>query len=555
MNADRPVPTTDDAGAVAGVISGVVAVASGVFVLTAASAWDRVMHDPITFLGLLGVTLALQLASVGVYGRGRFSFAGAGFLAVGFTFGVAAAMVTCFGAAAINLARGRGKLHRALYTAATWALGAAAGSALYAVAGGRHAPETTQAAAALAAGPVLLLVNVGLLSVAISLAEKTTARTIWREQFRWMTPYYLACGPVALALALAQQKTGLAGMLAFAIPPAFIMISAQQYLRKTRESVEEVRRANDELRRANEQLGARNEDLRDLLDFAAGLAPRVHDRAELVGYAEQWLSGLTKSHARLRIGRGSGGIPLTSGGEQVGTLSLVREHGFDEERWSRLRDAIIPHLATALESTELLEKVRKTYVATIAALTRSMDAKDDSTRGHAERVAAISVALARRLGYSGTKLEAIETGAILHDIGKIGVSEAVLHKAGTLNPAEWEEMRRHPVIADYILSEVDLPPIVREIARSSHERMDGTGYPDGLRGTEIPLPARIVCVADAWDALTSDHVYARARTREAALAEIRAHTGTQFCPTVVAALEELYREEPHLLGAGRLKVA
>jgi HD-GYP domain-containing protein (c-di-GMP phosphodiesterase class II) len=108
-------------------------------------------------------------------------------------------------------------------------------------------------------------------------------------------------------------------------------------------------------------------------------------------------------------------------------------------------------------------------------------------------------------------------------------------------------MRNHPVISEYILSEVDLSPIVLEIARNSHERFDGQGYPDGLGGEQIPLPARIVLVADAFDALTSDRPYRGSRPAPAALDELRAHSGTQFCPRVVEAMEQLWREEPHLL--------
>ena len=111
-------------------------------------------------------------------------------------------------------------------------------------------------------------------------------------------------------------------------------------------------------------------------------------------------------------------------------------------------------------------------------------------------------------------------------------------------------MKEHPVISDYILSGIDLHPIVRQIVRSSHERVDGKGYPDGLAGGEIPLPARIVLVADAFDALTSDRPYRAARDVTAARAELLAHSGTQFCPRVIAALEQLYREEPHVLASG-----
>jgi HD-GYP domain-containing protein (c-di-GMP phosphodiesterase class II) len=113
-------------------------------------------------------------------------------------------------------------------------------------------------------------------------------------------------------------------------------------------------------------------------------------------------------------------------------------------------------------------------------------------------------------------------------------------------------MKKHPVISEYILSEVGLHPIVLQVARSSHERIDGKGYPDGRSGDEIPLPARIVLVADAFDALTSDRPYRRGRTVLEALEEVRANSGTQFCPIVVEALERVYAEERQVLGAPRL---
>jgi HD-GYP domain-containing protein (c-di-GMP phosphodiesterase class II) len=197
--------------------------------------------------------------------------------------------------------------------------------------------------------------------------------------------------------------------------------------------------------------------------------------------------------------------------------------------------------------------VRRKHLATIAALSRSMEAKDDYTGGHTERVSDVAVALGKRLGFTGEELDAIEVGALLHDIGKIGIPERILHKPGSLDEDEWKVMKEHPLISEHILSGIELSPIVLQIARSSHERIDGKGYPDHLVGDEIPLPARIVLVADAWDALTSDRPYRRGRPISAAIEEIRAHTGPQFCPKVVAALERIYREEPHLLGAVHLR--
>jgi putative nucleotidyltransferase with HDIG domain len=176
-----------------------------------------------------------------------------------------------------------------------------------------------------------------------------------------------------------------------------------------------------------------------------------------------------------------------------------------------------------------------------------MEAKDLYTGGHTGRVAAVAVALAEQLGYSGDELEAIEIGALLHDIGKIGIPEEILHKQGPLDEDQWAVMRTHPLVSDFILAELDLDPIVRQCARSSHERIDGQGYPDGLSGDDIPLPARIVFVADAFDAITSDRPYRRSRSTAAALAEIEASAGTQFCPSVVGALHELRKASPNVL--------
>jgi putative nucleotidyltransferase with HDIG domain len=201
------------------------------------------------------------------------------------------------------------------------------------------------------------------------------------------------------------------------------------------------------------------------------------------------------------------------------------------------------------EAREANLRLRHAHRETIAALSRSMEAKDLYTGGHTERVAAIATALARALGYQGDELEAIEIGALLHDVGKIGIPEQILRKEGPLDDEEWAIMRTHPVVSDHILAGIDLDPIVRQCARSSHERIDGNGYPDGLSGDQIPLPARIVFVADAYDALTSDRSYRPARPPLAAIAEIDANAGTQFCPEVVKALHSLWTSEPNLLTA------
>ncbi len=284
--------------------------------------------------------------------------------------------------------------------------------------------------AATAAGIVYTALNNGLLCFAMALHESTSTRAVWMERFHWARFHFLAFGPVALTLALANDKMGLTGVVAFSLTPILMVVSLRAFVTRTEEEHRQIRRAH--------------------------------------------------------------------------------------------RD-------------------------TIAALSRSMEAKDFATGGHTERVAEIAGALAIRLGYEGDDLEAIEIGALLHDIGKIGVPESILHKPHPLDADELNVIKRHPVISEFILADTSLHPIVRQIARHSHERIDGTGYPDALGGDEIPLPARIVFVADAFDAITSDRPYRRAESVQSALSELRRHAGTQFCPLVVTELERIYEEEPLLL--------
>jgi putative nucleotidyltransferase with HDIG domain len=541
-------PQAELAGPVALLITLAAMAASAAIVLTLPDLADELSAHPARVAAFLALALALQFFSFEVYGRGSISVSGVGLLAAGFSLGAGPAMVIAFLAALVQWFRRRGLLHRAIFDAANFSLSTGAGAATYHALSGGDPTAVVQLGAAVLSAVAFTSVNLGLICLAMGLSEQISPLAVWRERFRWMTANYLAFGPLAAAAMIAYEKLGPFGLLSFALPPALMIFSIRQYLERTRAGVEEVRRANEDLKLANAQLEARNDDLRELFQFAGGLAARAHDRASLVAYAEETLSRLTGGRARITEPEG-GGITLLAGGNAVGSLRFDEGFRPRAERWDRLREVILPQLATAIESTELVARVRKTHLATIAALSRSMEAKDFYTGGHTERVATVAVALARRLGYTGADLDSIEIGALLHDIGKIGIPESILHKSGPLDDDEWAKMREHPLISEYILSGVDLPLPVRQIARSSHERIDGAGYPDGLSGPEIALPARIVFVADAFDALTSDRPYRPGRQVSEALEEVRAHTGTQFCPTVVQTLEQVYVEEPQALGS------
>jgi putative nucleotidyltransferase with HDIG domain len=190
-----------------------------------------------------------------------------------------------------------------------------------------------------------------------------------------------------------------------------------------------------------------------------------------------------------------------------------------------------------------LEHVNRLHMATIEALATAIEAKDGVTHDHIRRVQRHAVGLARALGVTDdATIKAIEAAALLHDTGKLAVPEHILNKPGKLNPIELEKMRRHVDVGADILSAIDFPYPVVPIVKSHHEAWDGSGYPRGLSGTEIPIGARILSVVDCFDALTSDRPYRRALSEEAAIEILVAHRGTLYDPGVVDAFLRIYRE-------------
>jgi putative nucleotidyltransferase with HDIG domain len=198
---------------------------------------------------------------------------------------------------------------------------------------------------------------------------------------------------------------------------------------------------------------------------------------------------------------------------------------------------------------ELTRRMQRSYLSTITSLARTIEAKDPYTGGHTERVRDFAMLLATEIGLSQEDLAAVEVGAVIHDIGKIGIPDGILTKPGRLTDEEFDTMRRHPEISSYIVSELDLPPIVQHMVRSHHERWDGRGYPDGLAGEQIPLAARILCVADTVDAMTSNRPYRDALPIEVAVEEVRKLAGVQFCPKVAETFLRCYERDPSMGGA------
>jgi HD-GYP domain-containing protein (c-di-GMP phosphodiesterase class II) len=209
--------------------------------------------------------------------------------------------------------------------------------------------------------------------------------------------------------------------------------------------------------------------------------------------------------------------------------------------------------AMAIEQSQLFAKVRAyadevelSYDATLKALMAALDAKDDVTEGHAERTTRLTMHLAKQLGMPESSLVDIERGAMLHDVGKIGVPDAVLKKPAALDDMEWEAIRKHPLLAGMMISKVGFLEGATPILLYHHERFDGTGYPFGLRSDKIPLEARLFSVVDAYDAMTSHRPYRDAMPHTYAMDEIHAGSGTQFDPTIVEAFEHLMTTHPEL---------
>jgi putative nucleotidyltransferase with HDIG domain len=196
------------------------------------------------------------------------------------------------------------------------------------------------------------------------------------------------------------------------------------------------------------------------------------------------------------------------------------------------------------DTRQLLRRMQGSYLASITSMARIVEAKDPFAGDHTDQLVRIASALGARLGFAGADLRAIEMGATVHDIGTIGVTDVVLHKEGRLDPREADTMRRHTVMGAAILADLEIPAIVKEMVRSHHERFDGTGYPDGLKGEKIPLAARVLAVADALDAMLSERPYRPAMSFVDAYEEIMGQRGTQFCPQVVDALASCWREDP-----------
>lgn len=230
---------------------------------------------------------------------------------------------------------------------------------------------------------------------------------------------------------------------------------------------------------------------------------------------------------------GRSGVDALVEGLDAGADDFLGKPYDAAELFARMRSVL--RLRAAMAGMEAAHGV-------VAALANAVEAKDATTEHHCQRLAGYAERLAGIVGLRGPELAAVTFGALLHDVGKIGVSESILTKPGPLDEAEWAAMRRHPEIGEQICRPLASSRLFAPIVRHHHERWDGGGYPDGLRGRDIPIGARIVGLVDAFDAIVNDRPYRPARSVDAAVAELRSAAGRQFDPDLVPRFLELIRD-------------
>ncbi len=233
-------------------------------------------------------------------------------------------------------------------------------------------------------------------------------------------------------------------------------------------------------------------------------------------------------------------VPVSMKGEHHGILLVANKRGgaFTDHDTDVLL-SIGRHAGVAIENRNLHCQLTEAFQGTVAVLADAIEAKDPYTRGHCENVADLAVKVGKRLGLGGADLESLKYAALLHDVGKIAVADSILLKPGRLSGEEYETICRHSVIGRDLVSRIPGLSSVAPLVLYHHERVDGTGYPKGLRGEDIPLGARIIAVVDALDAMISVRPYRTARTLLEAIDELHRCAGVQFDPLVVAVVEQI----------------
>jgi len=234
--------------------------------------------------------------------------------------------------------------------------------------------------------------------------------------------------------------------------------------------------------------------------------------------------------------------PLSNLKRTIGAVVIAFEEDKDfiRQQTLRLLHILVDFFSLSLENIYLLDDLKSAYFYTIKAIANSIEARDPYTKGHSERVARFSKAIAEEFNWDKNEIELIDWGGVLHDVGKIGIRDSILNKPGKFTDDEYNEIKLHPLIGTQIVKDISfLEPIIPYVLEH-HERFDGKGYPGGMAGKNISIKGRLLAVADAFDAMTSDRPYRKGLKPEDALKEILRNGGTQFDPEVVRAFERAW---------------
>jgi putative nucleotidyltransferase with HDIG domain len=223
---------------------------------------------------------------------------------------------------------------------------------------------------------------------------------------------------------------------------------------------------------------------------------------------------------------------------QLDWLVMITQNALEKRRLEEEVEAYHKNLELLVEERtgklqHAYQVLKKAHLDSVKVLAEAIDAKDPYTRGHSDRVRKMSTAIATHLGFAEDQIESLEYGALLHDIGKIGIKDEILLKQGTLTQEEYQDIQEHPLIGVKIVEEVDFFRDKVPMIRNHHEHFNGKGYPDGLKGDAIPLEARIIAVPDAFDAMTSMRPHRQAMSLEEVLSEMERCGGTQFDPQIL----------------------
>lgn len=249
-------------------------------------------------------------------------------------------------------------------------------------------------------------------------------------------------------------------------------------------------------------------------------------------------------------------VPLMVHRKVMGVIQVINKRDGSDFNEQDL-EAVVSVAATAamaIENTKLHQTILEAYKSTITTLAAAIDAKDPYTRGHSQRVMEYALLGGMSLSLPAEDMETLEYASILHDIGKISIDTRILNKPDSLTPSEWNMIREHPTIGANLLKEIPFLEKASELVLYHHERYDGEGYPTGLKGEEIPMGARLIAVADAFDTMTTDRSYRPALTVEYSISELYGCSGTQFCPKAVEAfVSSLHlQDKEHSIGQSEI---